>query len=70
MKIRHQDVCRVSAPDMALMIDAGWVRHWPFEIRPAAVRYIRAHGWEKSMRRAVELVVRTGKGQFSVRARA
>lgn len=52
MKIRHDDVHRIPAPDLAIMIDAGWVRHWPFEIRPAAVKYIDGNGWQAAMERA------------------
>ncbi len=60
MKISHDDVARIPAPDLAAMIAAGWVRHWPFEIRTAAARYIDKHGWEAAMQRAYETAARGG----------
>lgn len=64
MKIAHEDAARISAVDMALMLDLGWVRAWPFEMRPAAVRWIKQYGWTEAMRRATETAARLRTGEF------
>lgn len=64
MKIAHDQAAKIPAPVLALMIDLGWVSEWPFEIRPAAVRWIRAHGWDGAVARAAETIKRLGKGEY------
>lgn len=64
MKIGHDEAARISAIDMAMMVDLGWVRQWPFEIRPVAMRWIKQHGWTEAMRRATETLVNLRRGEF------
>jgi hypothetical protein len=67
MRVAHADVGRIPVADLAVMIDIGWVREWPFEIRPAAVRYIKRNGWDEAMRRAYETAARLRKIECEVR---
>ena len=64
MKIAHDQAAKIPAPVMAVMIDVGWIREFPFEIRPAAVRWIKRHGWEDATLRAAETAARLHMGEF------
>jgi hypothetical protein len=66
MKIAHQDVDRIPVADLALMLDIGWIREWPFEIRREAFRYIKRNGYEEAMRRARETAERLRKVESEV----
>lgn len=61
MKIAHDQVDRIPVADLAVMIDIGWVREWPFEVRPQVMRHLKRHGWEATMRRAYDTATRLRK---------
>lgn len=52
MKISHDDVARIPAPDLAILIALHWVREWPCELSSSSARVLKRSGYYELMRRA------------------
>jgi len=56
VKISHEDADRFPATMLAMLIDAGYVEAWPLELKPHALRIVKAHGWMRAAAGAHRIV--------------
>lgn len=60
MKIAHEDVSRIPAPDLAVLVALGWVKEWPCELVGGARQTLKRRGYIAMMAEARDAVVACG----------